>query len=288
MVAPTRKEANLLSATEIAKVLRRGDVVINAAGYAEATDRTPEGLSRLRSSNVEAVARLASAAAEVEVQQLIHVSSVAAMGRVTGLGRDETATGPVTSAYGASKREAEAILAEFRSKLAITILRPTSVFGEGRGLAVTLCRMAQLPVVPLPAGGHSMVPFTYVKNIAEAIALCVSQEAVINETFLIGDEDSYPLREIVAELGNRLGARPRIIPIPEATVRVMLRLQRYAPSRRPLIDPTRLHTLTTSVSYSVEKFRAATGYSPPYSLEDALGRLADWYLGRGSAGTLGR
>lgn len=290
VVAPPHNEVDLRSTTDIAGILRRGDVVINAAGSPHATDRTPDGLARLRSSNVEAVANLANVGAQTGIGQLIHLSSVAAMGRVTGLGRDEEATGPITSPYAASKREAESILAEFRGKVPITILRPTPVFGEGGGLAATLCRIVQLPVVPLPGGGQTMIPFTYVKNVAGAVALSVGNDAVKHQTFVIGDAHSYPLRQIITELAHRLGSHPRIIPIPIAAARMMVNLQQLVPSHggRPLVDPARLDTLTTSVSYSIEKFRSATGYVPPYSLADALARLADWHKARAGARSVDR
>lgn len=280
VVAPTRGEVDLRSEVDIARVLRHDDVVINAAGYPHTNDRTAKGLLRLRASNVEAVANLAKVGALNGIGQLIHLSSIAAMGRVTGMDRDEKATGPITSPYASSKREAESVLAQFRDKVSITILRPTPVFGEGGSLATTLCRLVQLPIVPLPGGGRTLIPFTYVKNVADAVALCVGNESVLDETFLIGDAHSYPFRGIVIGLAQRLGSHPRVVPIPIAAARILVNLQQYLPFQgvRTHLDPARLDTLTTSVSYSISKFQSATGYVPPYSLTDALSRVADWHM----------
>lgn len=280
VVAPPHGAVDLLAPKAVERTLLPGDVVINAAGYAQATDRTPQGLAKLRSANVEAVASLATVAAQVGVEQLIHISSVAAMGRLNGLGHHEDASGPITSPYAASKRESESLLAEFRSALPITILRPTSVFGEGRGLAANLCRMARLPLLPLPGGGKAMIPFTYVRNVTDAVALCVGNQAVVGDTFIVGDAQSYALRDIVTGLAQRLGSRPRVVPVPPAAAGAIMRMQRYVPSRRvrQLVDRVRLETLTTSVSYSIEKFQLATGYVPRYSLAEALARLADWHI----------
>lgn len=280
VIAPAHNAVDLLSVVDIQRTLRQGDVVINAAGYAQATDRSPEGLIKLQASNVDAVTNLARVGAQVGIRQLIHISSVAAMGRVTGQGRNEEATGPINSPYAASKREAEAVLAELQTAMPITILRPTSVFGERRGLAATLCRLARLPVVPLPAGGRAKIPFTYVKNVADAVALSVDNDAVMHETFVVGDEDSYPLSEIVIELAHRLGSDPRIITLPAVAGIIVAGIQQFVPSRavRQLIERARLETLTTSVSYSIRKFQQATGYVPRHSLADALQALADWYV----------
>ena len=125
-----------------------------------------------------------------------------------------------------------------------------------------------------------MIPFTYVKNVADAVALSIGNEAVMHATFIVGDAHSYSLREIVTELAHRLGSNPRIVPIPTAAASMMVNLQRFVPSRgvRQLLDRARLDTLTTSVSYSIQKFQLATGYVPRYSLAEALVRLADWHM----------
>ena len=47
-VAPTRAEADLADAQSLRRLLRPGDRVINAAGYAIATDRSEDGRARLR------------------------------------------------------------------------------------------------------------------------------------------------------------------------------------------------------------------------------------------------
>jgi len=279
VITPSRREVDLGRPSEIRRTLRRGDVVINAAGYAAATDRTRRGIERMRADNVEAVSHLAEVGAEVGVARLIHLSSVAAMGRGTGSDRDEEFRGPITSPYAATKAEAEQILNQHRNRMAITILRPTSVFGEGRSLAATLCRLAALRVVPLPGGGRAMIPFTSVENVAHAVRLVATTSEALNDTYIVGDAQSYPLRDIVCELGERIGARPMILPLPVWAVRRTIQLHRlvFKPVV-PLVDEWRLETMTTSVSYSIDKFRVATGYAPVVLMTDALRRLAAWHL----------
>lgn len=276
-VAPSRTEVDLLSQSDTQAVLRRGDVVINAAGYPEATDRTPEGLARLRAANVDSVENLARAAAAIGVDRVIHISSVAAMGRVSGVGRREEDSGPIASPYAQSKKDAEVVLESARG-FPTTILRPTSVFGEGRSLARMLSRIARLPVLPLPGGGETLVPFTYVGNVADAIVLAATQTEPLEGTYIIGDEHSYRLREVILELAHHMGAHPRIFPAPVFAFRWLARGQRLIDrGRRPLIDDGRMNTLTVSVSYSIERFQSASGYVPRYSLSEATARIARWH-----------
>ena len=278
-VAPTRAEADLADAQSLRRLLRPGDRVINAAGYAIATDRSEDGRARLRRDNVDAVEVLAAECARVGAAQLIHISSVAAMGHRSGSNLDEKAMTEPRTPYGRSKRDAEARLAGYADRVPITILRPTSVFGEGRPLAHLLCRIAALPLVPLPMGGRALIPFTYVGNVVAAVHASIGREACHGRTFIVGDEGSYPLRAIVEGLGRGMGRRRlRVLPVPLTALRLASRAEaRLRRGRAPTLDPVRIDTLTRSISYSIDAFRQATGYRPPVDLDEATSRIGRWY-----------
>ena len=280
MAAPSEDEADLTVPESLRRVLSSGDIVINAAGYANATDRTEKGKALFQIVNVDGVRYLAEACVEAGVAQLVHISSVAAMGRWRGESITEDMMKPVTSPYAASKLAGERVLAEFADRFPITILRPTSVFGEGRGLAATLCSIISMGVVPLPDGGKARIPFTYIGNVAHAVKLAIRNERCFGRTFIVGDAESYPLREIVLALADAMKIKAKIISVPRVcaytAVRCLETLARIRGSA-PLLDRGRLETMTNSVSYSIAAFQAATGYEPPYSLKDAAGRMASWY-----------
>ena len=281
VVAPSRSEVDLASAQAVASSLRQGDIVVNAAGYAAATDRSAVGLGRLRRDNVEAVRALARGAAAADVDRIIHISSVAAMGHKTGHMIREPALLPPRTPYGQSKRDGEVALLAEAGKVPVTIIRPTSIFGEGRGLAALLCRLSDLPVVPVVGRGSALVPFSYVGNLVAAIDHLIDHPVPGGGTFIVGDATSYPLLRIVRTLARALG-RPHapVVPVPTLAVRSLGRVE-TAVSRRlgrlPLLDPARIETLTSSISYSTEAFVGATGFEPPYPLETALERIARWY-----------
>jgi len=280
IVAPTLGEADFTKPDSLRQVLRPGDIVVNAAGYAEATDTSPRGLALFRAVNVDGVRNLAEACREAGVAQLVHISSVAAMGRWHASNVTEDMMKPVSSPYAQSKLDGELILEGFREAFPVTIVRPTSVFGEGRGLAATLCKFVARGTVLLPAGGAARIPFTYVGNVAHAIKLTLGNPNCFGKTFIVGDAESYPLRTLVCELARAMGVNIRIVPIPACVAMFgAWCLERIARRRgsRPLIDRSRVETMTRSVSYSIEAIRSATGYEPPYSLKEAVERIAAWY-----------
>ncbi|HYI66724.1 MAG TPA: NAD-dependent epimerase/dehydratase family protein [Candidatus Limnocylindrales bacterium] len=278
---PPRSAADLEDPQSLRALLKSGDVVINAAGYAVATDATKEGSRRFDDVNVSGARNLAEAARERGASQLIHISSVAAMGRLQGRELPETASGPLITPYARSKRAAEVLLAEFAADLPVTILRPTSVFGEGRGLAALLCRLLMAPVVPLPGGGRAEIPFTYVGNVAWAVRLCLGNSLTYGRTLQVGDRRSYELRLVLKELAAALGRNPRFVPVPQSIISSVARVGEAAAKvigKPPPIDRTRLSVLTTSVSFSIEQLHATTGYEPRHSLREGAARIAAWYL----------
>lgn len=281
IIAPTLEQADFTNPDSLRQVIQPGDVVINAAGYANATDTTEHGRALFQSINVDGVRNLAEVCKEMKAAQLIHISSVAAMGRLEGEGITEKMMKPVDSPYAESKLEGEKILTGFMNDIPITILRPTSVFGEGRGLANTLCRIISKKTVPLPMGGSAKIPFTYIGNIARCVELCIGRDSTYGQIFIIGDSESYTLKSIVRSIAKAAGINVKIIPVPYAVAYIAARLAETAASLRhgtPLLDRGRLHTLTTTVSYSIDKFRKATGYTPPFNLDAAAEKIAMAYL----------
>jgi nucleoside-diphosphate-sugar epimerase len=283
VAAPARSEVDLIDGDRLRAFLRPGDLIVNASGYAMATDRSAAGLARFRRDNVEAVRTLATAASSVGAARLLHLSSVAAMGHREGEDLQEDDLAQPRTPYGQSKRDAEVAVVDAAGNVPVTILRPTSVFGEGRGLAAVLCRIAGLPIVPLPAGGRALIPFSYVGNLVAAVGLALDRPETSGRTFIVGDDRSYRLREVLSTLARALGReKPMMLRVPTLAIRGLgateTALSR-AVDRTPLLDPVRIETLTSSVSYSTRAFREATGFVPPFTMDAAMVRIAAWHRG---------
>lgn len=285
VVGLDRADVDATDEAALVPLLRRGDVVINAVGYAVAGDDSTSGQRLFTELNVGVPMAAASACSIVGAVQFIHLSSVAAMGHLEGRVVDVDARGPLLNSYARSKRLAEDKLRDFAPELPITMLRPTSVFGRGRPLAWQLCRLASLPLVPLPGGGRANVPFTHVDNICAAIACCIGQPATYGKVFVVGDAHSYSLRFLVEHLRQEMHVRGVTVAIPTGVFRIVIRSANgvcAAFGRRPVLDVGKLLTLTTSVEYDISAFVEATGYTPAVSAETGLADVAAWYQGRAS------
>lgn len=285
VVAPPQAEVDITCPDMLRHVIQKDDVVINAAGYADATDRTCRGKRLFELVNVEGVRNLIAVSSEVGIRQFIHMSSVAAISQGNYSEPREKGPRRPSSPYASSKAEGERVLLTYWDRVPITILRPTSVFGEGRGLAVTLCRILKMKLVPIPVGGKAKIPFTYIENIIDCIKLCLDNPACFRRTFIIGDERSYPLKDILENLSLGMGKHPAFVGVPRPiayAIGAIFEVIAKMAGRRPIIDRNRMDILCRSAEYSIKDFQEATGYIPSVLMEEAAVKLGRWFIGHGS------
>ncbi|MFE6735636.1 NAD-dependent epimerase/dehydratase family protein [Microbacterium sp. NPDC057650] len=135
----------------LANSLAGADVVVNAAGMAAPDSAASR---ELYGANTLLPAVVASAACEVGVSRLIHLSSAAVQGR-----RDRIDAGVEVapfSAYSHSKALGERALLRHAAQLetnTVVILRATSVQGPGRATTERLIRLARSPLASVAAPG---------------------------------------------------------------------------------------------------------------------------------------
>jgi nucleoside-diphosphate-sugar epimerase len=279
-----RSDASLNDSSSLRNQLTPGCVVINAAGYAEATDISPSGIARFQQDNVEGVRILAKVCGEVGVGHLIHISSVAAMGPWVGHGISESMMIPPESPYAQSKLDGERVLSQNTYDFPITVLRPTSVFGPSRNLARQLCLLAQSPILSLPNQGKSLIPFTDVQNVVEGVRLSILNQRAFGRTFIVGDQESYRLRDIMDKLSRAFDKSQLRIDLPETLFNILLggvNFTHRLVKGRNLIDKNRLRVISSSVSYSIESIQADLNYKPKTSIDESLLNLAKNYRSGG-------
>eukprot|EP00573_Skeletonema_grethae_P002481 CAMPEP_0201685452 /NCGR_PEP_ID=MMETSP0578-20130828/195_1 /ASSEMBLY_ACC=CAM_ASM_000663 /TAXON_ID=267565 /ORGANISM="Skeletonema grethea, Strain CCMP 1804" /LENGTH=393 /DNA_ID=CAMNT_0048169337 /DNA_START=55 /DNA_END=1236 /DNA_ORIENTATION=+ len=149
----------------MADIIADADIVINLIGKyydtkaLENTDKFPflkYGISTsVWEANVEVPKMIAELCTEMQVDNLIHVSSAAA-------------NGESASEWARSKAEGEKeVLSAYPWA---TIVRPTQMFGHEDKLLNMYAKMAErFPVIPLVDGGHALTQPVYVDDVARTI-----------------------------------------------------------------------------------------------------------------------
>ena len=159
------------------------------------------GSQTFRAVHIEAAARLARLAREAGVSRLVHVS---------GIGADPRSR----STYIRSRGEGEDVV---RTTFpGATIVRPAVMFGPGDAFLTPLTElMRTLPALPLFGAGEARLQPAYVEDVGEAIARIFDTPAT-DAPYELGGPRIYTYRELLKAIGDRIGRRPVLIPMPFA------------------------------------------------------------------------
>lgn len=147
---------------------------------------------------VGGTANLLRAASEASVRRLVHLSSIAVHGPSPPDGADENAPFVFTGqAYADAKIRAEVLVWEEweRSRLPVTVLRPTFVWGPGsRWFTTEVLNAMKSGRFALVDEGSPPCFAVYINNLIDAILLGCTQENVEGEAFIIADNDGITWR----------------------------------------------------------------------------------------------
>ncbi len=170
----------------------------------------PAAGAAMRAVNVGGTAVVADAAREAGVRRLVHVSSIAALGRGAAGVLDEATPwtdGRANSRYAISKRDAEREVwrAAAEGLDAVAVL-PAVVFGVGRpgeGTERIVARVAAGRMRLAPPGATAVVD---VRDVADGIAAALTRAASGDRFVLAGETLAWT--DILATLARALGVPP--------------------------------------------------------------------------------
>ena len=187
--------------------------VFHAAAYVGFGGKKDE--AQLMDVNVRGTANVADAALEAGVKRMLHVSSIAALGRTRGQHEliDETAEWTASkenSAYAVSKHLAEMeVHRAVAEGLDAVIVNPSLIFGSGRDGENTMAIVEKVQngrVPAIPAGGTCVVD---VEDVASGIRAAMARGAT-GERYILGGEN-LSWAEIFGALAEALDAKlPRL------------------------------------------------------------------------------
>jgi nucleoside-diphosphate-sugar epimerase len=215
--------------------------------------------------NVEGTLELVEAAVKAGVPRLVFVSSLAA--------RE-----PRLSAYGASKRKAEQVVAA--SGLDWTIVRPPAIYGPRDREILELFKLARRwGVVPMPPKGRASL--IHVDDLARLLlALVPGGEAVTHRTFEPDDgrPGGWSHRELAQAIGLAVGRKVWAPHLPEPLLRAAAMLDTGVRREGARLTPDR-------VGYMVHRdwtARPAAAvpsalWEPAIPTREGLRATAAWY-----------
>ena len=129
--------------------------------------------------------------------------------------------------------------------------------------------------VPLPlrgvGGKRSML---YVENLAAAIVHAVASPAS-SGVYHLGDTPPMTVAEFAVALGAAWGRVPRVVAVPYGWLMAMARVgDLLAPVLPMPLTTDRLRRAVGPLVVDSRKFSSATGFVPPFTMDEALRRTA--------------
>ncbi len=226
-------------------------------------------------ANLAATNNLLEACRTANVRRLIHCSTAAVVGRVTGnLVTEKTPCRPVTE-YGITKLKVEsAILAAGRGNLDVAALRPTAVFGPGgeplKKLASDLLAGNRLRnYLKSSLFGKRRMNLVHIANVVGAILFLIDRaESLAGEIFIVSDDDSSAnnFAEVESALMRGLNIRdyglPRLLMPLSLLAFILARLGRNNINPLCNYDPGKLSEM---------------GFVRPVNFETGLAEYVTWY-----------
>ncbi|MFA6279863.1 MAG: SDR family oxidoreductase [Bdellovibrionales bacterium] len=227
-------------------------------------DSATDPLAVSRAVNTQGTIHLAQQAAEAGVKRFLFMSTI----KVNGEGRDTPYTEADAPApedpYAISKAEAETALMALAATtpMAVTILRPPLVYGAGvranfRALMQIVRRGAPLPFAMI-CNKRSLV---YRGNLVSAMTTCLESEGAKNKTFLVTDGQDVSTPDLIRAIAKAMGRRANLWPIPPSWLRGLGKIT----GKQKAVD-----RLLGSLCADNAALCKATGWAPPYTLEQGL------------------
>jgi glycosyltransferase involved in cell wall biosynthesis len=188
-------------------------------------------------------------------------------------------------AYAHTKLVQERLVRE-HAGLTWTVLRPGMIIGPDNLWSARVGAQGKRLWVRM--GGAARLPITYVENAAEAIVLAAERESAAGQVLNVVDEETPTQRQYVKLLRERTTPRPKVVGLPWLGIRATARLASLTNrlllgnrARLPgILIPCRVHARFKPLKYTNRKIKEVLGWSPRYSLVQAidksLGRAHGW------------
>ena len=241
------------------------DYVFHLAAYAA------EGLSHFikrfnYENNLMGSVNLINASINHQVKCFVFASSIAVYGKNQVPMTEEMIPMP-DDPYGIAKLAVEQELRVSHEMFGLdyVIFRPHNVYGEQQNIGdryrnvvgIFMNQIMQGEPMTIFGDGEQTRAFTYIKDIIPAIADAPLNRLARNRVFNIGADTPYTVNELAKQVAKAMGVSPKL---------------RYLEARNEIKHAFSSH----------QRLQEVFGYTPKFTLEAGLTKMADWARAVGS------
>ena len=256
-------EADILDVTALAGAFEGATKVYHAAAM---VSYDPEKKEEMMLVNVEGTTNIVNLCLDFNVRKLLHVSSIAALGRKKTEQKIDEKTvwedSKYNSPYGVSKFRAEReVWRGIAEGLDAVIINPSVIIGAGKW------NETSTQLIPSIDKGMMFYPpgitgYVDVRDVSE-IAIDLMESDIVNERFIVNSEN-LSFKNIFTLIAENLNKKPPTIKAQKwmagAAYR-LLKLRNVFTGKPPLITRELVRNLGNKYYYDNSKIKKALGYS---------------------------
>ena len=208
-------EADVHNPAALKQALAGVDAVVNLVGILNESRR-----QTFAAVHVELPGKIAEACRQNGIARLLHMSAL-------------NAAPDGASEYLRSKgRGEQRVLAAHGHELAVTVFRPSVIFGPGDHFINMFAALLRVVpgVFPLACAEAQMQP-VHVDDVTRAMADAVTRHATHGQRYNLCGPRVFTLREILELIARHLGRRVRIVPLPRVLSRLQAQLLQWVPGK---------------------------------------------------------
>jgi 2-alkyl-3-oxoalkanoate reductase len=273
-------QGDVTDAERMTAVIQGSQVVFHvAAAFADAAVQ--------QQVNVEGTRHIAQAAAQAQVDRLVHVSSIAVYGyaRAGRITEDQPPTPTANEPYSVTKAEAENVVAvaATAADLSYAIVRPGMIYGPHSGQWTdTMFRVARRrPIIWVGDGSGSTFPI-HIDDLVTLMLIMAKQPAAHNQIFNAVNAQPATWREFLLGYAQ-LAGHQSWLGIPQALAVGLAQVMTLFGSldSRLQAAPDYVRSLNRQATIDVSKARALLGWQPQISLAEGIAGCAPYLRQKG-------
>lgn len=249
---------------------------------AKVSDWGPD--AAFQKSIVEGTDNVVRAAVAAGVARFVHMSSVSVHRYRGHSDSDEnTALDGDINAYARTKVAAEKLLHGYHKQLGIAIVRPGLMpYGPGDLHAFPqLAQTIEKKIFRLIDQGQHRFGVSYVDNLVDGIALCLSHPAAANETFVIADDDILTWKKLADDIAEGLGCARITASVPSSLAKLggvaCETLANLGLLKSPPLTRYRIATVSSDIVFRNDKAKRLLGYKPRVDWKTGITNTIEWY-----------
>jgi len=280
-------QGNIFDIKTVHRITNNVDVIFHLIGGGNVSTITRRGLVRLRHLNVFSLKNILEAVKKKPIDKIIHFSSISAMGVQKNVTLTEKSPCKPKIPHEIAKRESEEMAIKYfkKYKTPVVILRPSQIYGpeDIKSEILLLVRLVKRHIFPFIGGGDFYMPLVYVTDVVNcAINAMLFGEP--GETYIVSDERSYTLKEIIKEIANNIPVKYPGFYVPTKMAKLLIfpveKLCKYV-GVEPPFTIYRIDSITSNRFVSINKAKEKLFYKPIVNLQTGMQRTITWYKSKG-------